>query len=103
MGSPVEVVMTPAMVKHLYEAARRADTASKKREESKTAEELLIPFFTKLALAGPKLPSVPTPRLMSEGAARSVMQFKSQAGMPGTMATSRMGAPKAPEIGRAHV
>jgi hypothetical protein len=96
--------MTPAMVKHIYEASRRADAANKKREEleeleePKTAEEILIPFFTKLALAGPKLPSVPTPRLMSAGAARKVMEFKPTPGMPGTTPVSSMGAPKAPGL-----
>lgn len=96
MGHPAEVVMTPTMVKYLFEGARRAD--AKVKETPKSAEDLLAGFFAKLAMSGPKLPSVPTPRLMSEGAARKVMEFKPPPGMPGTMATSRMGAPKAPGL-----
>lgn len=104
MGHPTEIVMTPAMVKYLYEGAVRADRDRDKRrdpgkhkEPQKLAEDLLAAFFSKLAMAKP---SVPKPRLMSDGAAASnaVMKFTSPPGSPGTMATSRMGAPKPPGV-----
>lgn len=88
MGHPaVEVVMTPTMVKHLYEAARRADIANQKK--TKTAEELLVPFFTKLALGMPK----PGMGSISSAVSKATGEFK-----PPSFNLSTVSNPKAPGI-----
>jgi len=74
--------MTPTTVKYLYESGKRVNARHKKRKH-KIAEDILAPFFAKIAMSL-KMPASPS---------QSVGKFVSQKGVPGTMPAPRVGKP----------